>query len=116
MVRKEGLLVTIDHRPAGSLFRRTGHFDNYIIGPRGGRENPNGGESAALPGISFRKFPFTVVQVNRNPGIFHVRRQAKPIVISFEQSMRDGFLLSKAEVATPLVIANDVALFDIRIH
>jgi hypothetical protein len=110
------LFVPVHHRPTGPLFWRTCHFDNDIIGPGGGREDPNGGESTALPGVRFGQFSFAVVQMDRHLGILHVRGQAEPIIVSFKQSMRNRLLLPEAKIASPLVIANDVPLFDVRIH
>jgi hypothetical protein len=76
----------------------------------------NSSESSALPGVCFGEFSFAVVQMDGHSGILHVRGHAKPIIVPFKKSMRDRFLLSEAEIATPLVIANDVPLFDVRIH
>ena len=71
-------------------------------------------KSSMLPRIILHQSSAVVVDVDRDLGRVDVGPCAEPIVIPFKQSMRDGLLLFYAEVATPLVVPNEIALFHVR--
>ena len=72
------------------------------------------GESAVLPRIILHQSSMVVVDVDRELGRVDIGASTEPVVIPFEQSMRDGLLLFYPEVAAPLVIANEITLLLIR--
>ena len=72
------------------------------------------GRSSMLPRIILHQSSAAVVDVDRDLGRVIVGASAKPIVIPFKQSMRDGLLLFYPEVAAPLVIPDEIALFHVR--
>ena len=67
--------------------------------------------SAVLPRIILHQSSAVVVDVDRDLGRVVIGASAEPIVIPFKQSMRDGLLLFYSEIAAPLVISDEIALF-----
>jgi hypothetical protein len=108
--------VAVDHRPIGPLFRRCHHFHDDVIGSSGRRQNSGARESSTLPRVVLGQFPSTVVQMKRQPGILGVCPHNKPVIVALEKGMGYRFLLSEPEISPPLIVADDIALLDIRIH
>jgi len=54
--------------------------------------------------------------MDRDPGVLDVCRHAEPVIVAFKKGMRYRFLFSEAEIAAPLVIADDKPLFDVYVH
>ena len=69
------------------------------------------GESSVLPRIILHQSSTAVVDVDRDLGRVDVGPGAEPVVIPFEQGMRDGLLLLYSKVAAPLVIPDEISLF-----
>ena len=72
------------------------------------------GRSSVLPRIILYQSSAVVVDVDRDLGRVVVSPCAEPIVVPFKQGMSDGLLLFYSEVAAPLVIPDEIALFHVR--
>ena len=112
----EPSFVSVNHCPGGPFFRRTGDFNNDIIGAGGWSQNSSARESASLPGVIFGQFSSAVIQMDRNPGVLYVCPHAKPVIVSLKKGVRYRLLFSQTEITAPLVIADDIPLLDVRIH
>src|SRR3979411_474019 len=104
------LFKPIHHCPTRTIFLRIGDFSHNKISARRGWLNASRCVPSFLPRIALNQFTPAVVDMNGNAGVIGVGSHAEPIVIPFEEGVRDGFHFFDPEIPSPLIISNNVTL------
>src|SRR5215211_407784 len=109
------LTKTIHQRPVRSILWRLFHaHDNKIAACRFW-DYVCSREMAFLPAVRFfRELAIGIVNVNRYLRLIDFCSEPEPVFVSFEQLLSHSFLLSRAEVSSPIILAHLKALFDVR--
>src|SRR4029077_6719533 len=109
------LAETIHQRPMRALLWRLFHaYDDKITACRFW-DDMCSREVAFLPAVGFfRELAIGIVNVNGHLCLVDFRSQPEPVFVSFEQLLPHGFLLSRTEVSSPIILAHLEALFDVR--
>src|SRR5215471_4334287 len=72
-------------------------------------------EMAFLPAVGFfSELAVGIVNMNGDLCLVDFRSQPEPVFVSLEQLLSHGFLLSRTEVSSPIILAHLEALFYIR--